>query len=53
MECKHEYIFRQADYTDGGYMVMKICVLCMDISGSGFLDEEHEINYLESLIDTP
>jgi hypothetical protein len=53
MECKHKYIVRQAEYSDGGYMVMKICVLCKDVRGSGFIDEEHELNYLEGLLSTP
>lgn len=30
---------------------MKFCHKCMDVNGYGFLDKDHELNYLNKLLD--
>ena len=53
MTCIHKWKVFQTEFTDSGYMVIKFCEKCHYTAGSGFLDKDHEINYLNSLIDNP
>jgi hypothetical protein len=51
MECNHDWQTGQTNsFNDGGYMRMKFCTKCKTAEGYGFLDANHEINYLESML---
>ena len=49
MECEHIYFENTIEGPNGGYMIMKFCTKCFDISGYGFIDKEHEDRYLNTL----
>lgn len=52
MECKHDYIEKQTErFPNGGYMILRYCVKCHDANGFGFINEEHELHYLNNMID--
>ena len=53
MDCNHNIVISESNFNSGGYMRIKFCTLCHYTSGSGFIDENHEIGYLEKLLDTP
>ena len=55
MKCEHNWIEKQIPTPKGGYMVLKFCYLCRESEGYGFLDKDHEVNYLNTLykLDTP
>jgi hypothetical protein len=50
MQCEHVWISKQVDTPNGGYMILKFCHACGDTEGFGFVDKDHEIAYLESLL---
>ena len=49
MQCNHKWIKKEIPTPNGGYMFLKFCHLCRETEGYGFIDKQHEINYLESL----
>ena len=49
MECKHVYMEKTIENSNGGYMIMKSCIDCYDTRGYGFLNKEHEDQYLNTL----
>jgi hypothetical protein len=52
MDCTHSWIEKiTPPLPDGGYMIIKICKDCLASEGYGFLDKDHEVNYLNKLID--
>jgi hypothetical protein len=50
MECEHIWIEKEIPTPQGGYMVLKFCHVCRDAQGYGFLNKEHEVNYLNTLL---
>jgi hypothetical protein len=50
MECEHAWIQKEIPTPNGGYMILKFCHVCRDAQGYGFIDKDHEIAYLESLL---
>ena len=53
MECTHSWIEKTTPQSpDGGYMIVKICKNCLSTEGYGFLNKNHELNYLNKLMDT-
>lgn len=48
--CEHEWISSEIAMQNEGYMIMKYCIKCRDVNGSGFINKQHEIAYLESLL---
>ena len=52
MDCEHDWKSFQTDLDNGGYMVIKVCRECKETEGFGFVDSNHELNYLENLSDT-
>jgi len=46
----HPWIHKKTPSDEnGGYMTIKFCPVCYETEGFGFLDKQHEINYLEAL----
>lgn len=50
MGCEHKWRTFNTSLDNEGYMIMKFCVLCYETNGMGFLDKEHEVSYLNSLL---
>lgn len=52
MDCNHDWQISQTDtFNNGGYMVMKFCRNCKTVEGSGFINSDHELHYLESMLE--
>lgn len=51
MDCEHIWESGQVDFPNQGYMLMKFCKLCKAAEGLGFIDKDHETQYLESLLE--
>ena len=51
MECTHVWINKEIPTPKGGYMRLRFCHLCRETEGFGFIDKNHEINYLNMLFD--
>ncbi len=51
MECEHEWVNSEIKFGDEGYMRMQHCKKCLDVNGTGFLNKQHEINYLNTLLE--
>ena len=49
MECEHVYMEKSVEMSNGGYMIMKTCMACYNTEGFGFLNKEHEDQYLNTL----
>lgn len=52
MDCQHEWIENTVPGDNGGYMIMKFCPKCMDINGYGFINKDHELQYLNTLLNS-
>ena len=50
MECEHVYMEKSIEMSNGGYMIMKTCMVCYNTEGFGFLDKNHESVYLNTLL---
>ena len=50
MECEHVWLSKEVPTPNGGYMILRFCHNCREAEGFGFLNKEHEIAYLESLL---
>jgi hypothetical protein len=50
MECKHVYMEKSIEMSNGGYMIMKTCIACYETEGFGFIDKNHESVYLNTLL---
>jgi hypothetical protein len=51
MDCEHDWKSGQVNLPNQGYMLIKFCQLCKAAEGLGFIDKEHELQYLESLLE--
>jgi len=49
MDCEHEFIEGTIPFEENGYMTVKFCVVCREASGYGFLNKQHEEQYLNAL----
>jgi hypothetical protein len=49
--CNHVWKSFETNLSTGGYMLFKFCYSCKSTQGLGFIDKEHEINYLESILE--
>ena len=49
MDCEHVWLEKQIPTPKGGYMVLRFCHSCKETEGYGFIDKQHEINYLNTL----
>jgi len=45
------WINKEIPTPKGGYMRLRFCHLCRETEGFGFIDKNHEINYLNMLFD--
>lgn len=52
MECEHIWLSKEIPTPGGGYMRLRFCHVCREAEGYGFLNKEHEINYLNMLYDS-
>ena len=50
MVCQHVYVEKTLEMSNGGYMIMKICLVCHNTEGFGFVDKNHEEVYLNTLL---
>jgi len=50
MECQHVYVEKTSEMSNGGYMIMKTCLVCYDTEGFGFVDKNHEEVFLNTLL---
>ena len=50
MDCNHNWLVKEVPTPNGGYMRLRFCHNCKETEGYGFVSREHEIQYLNTLL---